>query len=162
MAIELLMPQLGLTMNEGTITEWAKKEGDSVSKGDILFYVENDKAVIPFEAQNDGVLARILVNPMKTVPVGTVVGMLAAHGETIQLQPEKLRRLLRLKAKQQLPLKFPLLLQNSNPRKNRRPLNQKNPGSDSNCDKTRNETRTEPPFYPRFTIRKKDCHGTRH
>jgi len=89
MAIELLMPQLGLTMNEGTITEWAKKEGDSVSKGDISFYVENDKAVIPFEAQNDGVLARILVNPMKTVPVGTVVGMLAAHGETIQLQPEK-------------------------------------------------------------------------
>lgn len=89
MAIELLMPQLGLTMNEGTITEWAKKEGDSVSKGDILFYVENDKAVIPFEAQNDGVLARILVNPMKTVPVGTVVGILAAHGETIQLQPEK-------------------------------------------------------------------------
>lgn len=40
MAIELLMPQLGLTMNEGTITEWAKKEGDSVSKGDILFMLK--------------------------------------------------------------------------------------------------------------------------
>jgi len=138
-----------------------QKEGDSVSKGDILFYVENDKAVIPFEAQNDGVLARILVNPMKTVPVGTVVGMLAAHGETIQLQPEKLRRLLRLKAKQQLPLKFPLLLQNSNPRKNRRPLNQKiQVRFKLRQNQKRDQNRA--PIYPRFTIRKKDCHGTRH
>ncbi|GAB6276849.1 MAG: pyruvate dehydrogenase complex dihydrolipoamide acetyltransferase [Rectinema sp.] len=84
MAIEILMPQLGLTMNEGTITEWAKKEGEIVSKGDVLFYVENDKAVIPFEAQSEGVLAKILVKPMQTVPVGTTVGMLAGKGESLQ------------------------------------------------------------------------------
>ncbi|MDH7484467.1 MAG: dihydrolipoamide acetyltransferase family protein, partial [Spirochaetales bacterium] len=76
MALEILMPQLGLTMTEGTITEWAKKPGDTVAKGDVLFYVENDKAVIPYEAAQSGVLVRILVAPMQTVPVGTVVALL--------------------------------------------------------------------------------------
>lgn len=76
MALEILMPQLGLTMTEGTITEWAKKPGDTVAKGDVLFYVENDKAVIPYEAAQSGVLARILVGPMQTVPVGTVVALM--------------------------------------------------------------------------------------
>ncbi len=83
MATEVLMPQLGLTMNEGTITEWAKKEGDAVAKGDLLFYVENDKAVIPFESQGEGILAKIVVGPMTTVPVGSVVGILAQPGEIL-------------------------------------------------------------------------------
>lgn len=76
MALEILMPQLGLTMTEGTITEWAKQPGDPVAKGDVLFYVENDKAVIPYEATQSGVLVRILVAPMQTVPVGTVVALM--------------------------------------------------------------------------------------
>jgi len=77
MAIDILMPQLGLTMNEGTITEWVKKEGDTVSRGDIVFYVENDKAVVPYEAQRDGTLAKILIQTGQTVPVGTKVAILA-------------------------------------------------------------------------------------
>ncbi|MGB9686852.1 MAG: dihydrolipoamide acetyltransferase family protein [Rectinema subterraneum] len=88
MATEILMPQLGLTMNEGTITEWAKREGDAVVKGDLLFYVENDKAVIPFEAQLEGVLERILVKPMQTVPVGTPVALLAERGEHVANEPK--------------------------------------------------------------------------
>ena len=44
MAFQVLMPQLGLTMTEGLLTEWSKKEGDAVRKGDLLFSVENDKA----------------------------------------------------------------------------------------------------------------------
>ena len=84
MAIDILMPQLGLTMNEGTITEWAKKEGDTVSRGDIVFYVENDKAVVPYEAQRDGTLAKILIQTGQTVPVGTKVAILAEKGEALE------------------------------------------------------------------------------
>ncbi|HOR49227.1 MAG TPA: hypothetical protein PLS97_07865, partial [Rectinema sp.] len=84
MAIEILMPQLGLTMNEGTITEWVKKEGETVSKGDIVFYVENDKAVVPYEAQREGILGKILIQTGQTVPVGTPVGILAEKGEALE------------------------------------------------------------------------------
>jgi len=81
------MPQLGLTMNEGTITEWAKKEGDKVAKGDLLFYVENDKAVIPYESQGEGILAKIVVGPMATAAVGAVVAMLVQPGESMPESP---------------------------------------------------------------------------
>ncbi len=81
MAVDILLPQLGLTMTEGLITEWKKKEGDPVRKGEVIFLVENDKATVEVEAQADGILARILVEPMKTVPVSTVVGVIAAEGE---------------------------------------------------------------------------------
>ena len=83
MATEVLLPQLGLTMNEGIIFEWAKEEGDSVEKGDLLFIVESDKATIDVEAQEDGILGKIVVPEMETVPVGTVVGWLIEEGEEI-------------------------------------------------------------------------------
>lgn len=87
MATDILMPQLGLTMNEGTITEWAKKEGDKVAKGDLLFYVENDKAVIPYESQGEGILANIIVGPMATATVGAVVARLIQPGERAPENP---------------------------------------------------------------------------
>jgi len=83
MATEILLPQLGLTMNEGLILEWAKEEGDSVEKGDLLFNIESDKATIDVEAQEDGILGKIVVPEMETVPVGTVVGWLIQEGEEI-------------------------------------------------------------------------------
>ncbi len=83
MATEVLLPQLGLTMNEGIIFEWAKEEGDLVEKGDLLFIVESDKATIDVEAQEDGILGKIVVPEMETVPVGTVVGWLVQEGEDI-------------------------------------------------------------------------------
>ncbi|MCX7026611.1 MAG: dihydrolipoamide acetyltransferase family protein [Spirochaetes bacterium] len=83
MALEVLMPQLGLTMTEGLITEWKKKPGDKVLKGEFLFSVENDKATIDVAAQADGVLSKVLVKEMVTVPVGTVVGYLTAPGEAV-------------------------------------------------------------------------------
>lgn len=82
MATEVMMPQLGLTMTEGQIMEWKKREGDTVSKGEVLFDVENDKATIDVEAQLDGVLAKIVVAENVKVPVGAVVGYIAAPGET--------------------------------------------------------------------------------
>ena len=83
MATEVLLPQLGLTMNEGIIFEWAVEEGDSVEKGDLLFIIESDKATIDVEAQEDGILGKIVVPEMVTVPVGTVVGWLVQEGEEI-------------------------------------------------------------------------------
>lgn len=83
MATEVLMPQLGLTMNEGRIMEWKRREGEAVSKGEVLFNVENDKATIDVEAQASGTLARIVVKEGLSVPVGTLVGIIAAPGEKI-------------------------------------------------------------------------------
>lgn len=82
MALPVLMPQLGLTMTEGLLTEWSKKEGDSVRKGDLLFSVENDKAVLPVEAQADGILANVTARPGDVVPVGTPVAVILAEGES--------------------------------------------------------------------------------
>ena len=61
MATEVLMPKLGLTMTEGTIEEWKFKEGDTVKKGDILFSVATDKLTNDVEAEEDGVLLKILL-----------------------------------------------------------------------------------------------------
>jgi pyruvate dehydrogenase E2 component (dihydrolipoamide acetyltransferase) len=61
MRTAVLMPQLGLTMTQGTVMEWLKKPGEKITKGEILFTVENDKAVVEVEAQADGVLAEVLV-----------------------------------------------------------------------------------------------------
>lgn len=83
MATEVQMPQLGLTMKEGLITEWKKHAGEAVKRGEPLFSVENDKATIDVDAQVDGVLARIVVEEMITVPVGSVVGIIAAPGENL-------------------------------------------------------------------------------
>lgn len=83
MATAVLMPQLGLTMTEGLIMEWKKREGETVKKGEVLFDVENDKATIDVEAQTDGVLAKIVIAEKVTVPVGTIVGYIAAADEKI-------------------------------------------------------------------------------
>jgi pyruvate dehydrogenase E2 component (dihydrolipoamide acetyltransferase) len=93
MATEILLPQLGLTMNEGLLVEWRKKVGDTVRKGEILFLVENEKATIEVEAQVDGVLAKILVPEKTTVAVGTVVGLMAGEGEQVEHLPEQPRSL---------------------------------------------------------------------
>ena len=81
MATEILMPKLGLTMTEGTIDEWKKKEGDSVSKGEILFSVATDKLTNDVEAEEDGVLLKILVPEGETVPCKALIGWLGAAGE---------------------------------------------------------------------------------
>ena len=56
------MPSLSPTMTEGTIVKWNKAEGEEVSAGDVLCEIQTDKAVVALEADDDGVLAKILVN----------------------------------------------------------------------------------------------------
>ena len=83
MASELLMPKLGLTMTEGTIDEWKKNVGDTVQKGEILYSVATDKLTNDVEAEEDGVLLKIVVPAGETVPCKTLVGWLGAAGEAV-------------------------------------------------------------------------------
>jgi pyruvate dehydrogenase E2 component (dihydrolipoamide acetyltransferase) len=82
MPIELKMPALSPTMEEGTLAKWMVKEGDSVSSGDLLAEIETDKATMEFEAIDDGTIAKILVpEGSEGVKVGTVIALIAAEGE---------------------------------------------------------------------------------
>lgn len=82
MPIELKMPALSPTMEEGTLAKWLVKEGDSVQSGDLLAEIETDKATMEFEAIDEGTIAQILV-PAGTdnVKVGTVIAVIAGEGE---------------------------------------------------------------------------------
>jgi pyruvate dehydrogenase E1 component beta subunit len=82
MPIELKMPALSPTMEEGTLAKWLVKEGDTVSSGTILAEIETDKATMEFEAVDEGTIAKILVaEGTDEVKVGTVIAILAADGE---------------------------------------------------------------------------------
>ncbi|HET7577038.1 MAG TPA: pyruvate dehydrogenase complex dihydrolipoamide acetyltransferase [Sphingomicrobium sp.] len=82
MPIELKMPALSPTMEEGTLAKWLVKEGDKVNSGDVLAEIETDKATMEFEAVDEGTLAKILV-PEGTdgVKVGAPIAILAGEGE---------------------------------------------------------------------------------
>ncbi|MEO1490112.1 MAG: 2-oxo acid dehydrogenase subunit E2 [Pseudomonadota bacterium] len=82
MSIEIKMPALSPTMEEGTLAKWLVKVGDTVSSGDIMAEIETDKATMEFEAVDEGVLASILVGEgSENVAVGTVIAVLAEDGE---------------------------------------------------------------------------------
>ncbi len=80
MAIEVVMPQLGLTMTEGAVNRWLKQDGDAVEKGEALFEVSTDKVEMEVEADHSGRL-QILMEPERTVPVGAVIAVLHPTGE---------------------------------------------------------------------------------
>jgi len=77
MIIEVTMPVLGLTMEEATIIEWSKAEGDAVERDETILVVETDKAATDVPSPAAGILARIIAAPGEAVPVGTVIGYLA-------------------------------------------------------------------------------------
>ncbi|MBX3316566.1 MAG: 2-oxo acid dehydrogenase subunit E2 [Phycisphaeraceae bacterium] len=83
MAIEITMPRLSDTMQQGTIVRWAVKEGQKVSSGDAIADIETDKATMELTTFDDGVVASLAVAEGKTVPVGTVIAVLAAAGEDV-------------------------------------------------------------------------------
>ncbi len=85
MSIELKMPALSPTMEEGTLARWLVKEGDTVKSGDILAEIETDKATMEFEAVDEGVIAEILVaEGTDNVKVGTVIAIMAGEGEVAE------------------------------------------------------------------------------
>ena len=73
---EIILPKLGLTMDEGKVLSWRKREGDAVAAGEILFEVETDKAAMEVEAPGAGFLRRIIVAEGESVPVATVIALL--------------------------------------------------------------------------------------
>ena len=82
MAVELKMPALSPTMEEGTLAKWLVKEGDIVKSGDILAEIETDKATMEFEAVDEGVVSSILVaEGTDGVKVGTVIAMILGEDE---------------------------------------------------------------------------------
>ena len=82
MAIELKMPALSPTMEEGTLAKWLVKEGDEVASGDILAEIETDKATMEFEAVDEGTIGKIVVaEGTEGVKVGTVIAVMAGEGE---------------------------------------------------------------------------------
>ena len=84
MAIELKMPALSPTMEEGTLAKWLKSEGDKIEIGDIIAEIETDKATMEFEAVDEGTLTKIMVDEgTEGVAVGTVIAMMADEGEDV-------------------------------------------------------------------------------
>jgi len=81
MITEVILPKLGQTMEEGSVVEWVKKEGDPVKRGDLLFTVESDKAVLDVEATARGFLRKILVPEGRVVPVLTPVALITRDAE---------------------------------------------------------------------------------
>ncbi|MFK4871214.1 pyruvate dehydrogenase complex dihydrolipoamide acetyltransferase [Novosphingobium sp. ZW T3_23] len=82
MPIDIKMPALSPTMEEGKLAKWLVKEGDTVSSGDIMAEIETDKATMEFEAVDEGVIGKILVaEGTDGVKVGTVIAVLAGEGE---------------------------------------------------------------------------------
>jgi pyruvate dehydrogenase E1 component beta subunit len=82
MAIELKMPALSPTMEQGTLAKWLKAEGDRIEPGDIIAEIETDKATMEFEAIDEGVLSKIIVAAgTEDVAVGAVIALIAGEGE---------------------------------------------------------------------------------
>src|SRR4029450_5176570 len=88
MALELKMPALSPTMEEGTLAKWLVKEGDNVSSGDILAEIETDKARMGVEAGDEGMISKIMI-PEGTdgVKVGTVIALMGGEGDGAEAAP---------------------------------------------------------------------------
>jgi pyruvate dehydrogenase E2 component (dihydrolipoamide acetyltransferase) len=90
MSIELKMPALSPTMEEGTLAKWLVKEGDTVASGDILAEIETDKATMEFEAVDEGTVLKILVpEGSDGVKVGTPIAMIGEEGESVEAPSAK-------------------------------------------------------------------------
>lgn len=82
MAIEIVMPRMGLTMEEGTLVAWLKNEGDEIQAGEPLLEIATDKTTMEIESPGSGILGGVTAQPDETFPVGTVIGYLLAEGES--------------------------------------------------------------------------------
>jgi pyruvate dehydrogenase E1 component beta subunit len=83
MPIEILMPALSPTMEEGTLSKWVKNEGDTVKSGDVIAEIETDKATMEVEAVDEGVLGKILIAAgTENVKVNTAIAVLLEEGES--------------------------------------------------------------------------------
>lgn len=89
MATDVIMPQMGADMTEGTVVRWLKQVGDDVKRGDIIAEIETDKATVELEAFGSGILKKLVVNEGETVPVGQVIAIIGEAGEAVEGEPER-------------------------------------------------------------------------
>ncbi len=87
MATEIRMPQLGLTMTEGTLASWKKNVGDTVKVGDVLAEIETDKLSTELESEVEGVILALIVKDGDLVPVQAVLAYVGAPGEKVDAAP---------------------------------------------------------------------------
>ena len=81
MTVDILMPALSPTMEEGTLAKWLVKEGDSVASGDVIAEIETDKATMEVEAVDEGVITQLLAaEGTEGVAVNAVIAVLAEDG----------------------------------------------------------------------------------
>lgn len=79
----VIMPKMGDGMEEGTLVEWLKQEGEKVKSGEVIGTIQTDKATLELEAPGSGSLAGLLIGPGETVPVGQPIAALLADGEKL-------------------------------------------------------------------------------
>src|SRR6202050_742549 len=84
MAVDVIMPQMGESIFEGTITKWLKKAGDKIERDEPLFEISTDKVDAEIPSPSAGVLKEIKVNEGQTVPIQTVVAIIDADGTAAQ------------------------------------------------------------------------------
>ncbi|MFI3594838.1 dihydrolipoyl dehydrogenase [Streptococcus uberis] len=84
MAVEIIMPKLGVDMQEGEIIEWKKQVGDTVNEGEVLLEINSDKTSMEIEAEDSGVLLKIVRQEGDVVPVTEVIGYIGAEGEVVE------------------------------------------------------------------------------
>ena len=87
MAYEILMPQLGLTMEEGTVSQWIKHEGDAVKAGDVVAEITTDKLTHELQSERDGVLLKIVAQEGEDVPVKGILAYIGEAGERVTAAP---------------------------------------------------------------------------
>src|SRR3972149_11495732 len=100
MISEVVMPQMGADMEEGTIVRWLKNEGDPVDRGEIIAEIETDKANVEIEAFESGVFRKVLASEGDTVIVGAVIAVIASpdedvspyEGAAVAVQPAEAKR----------------------------------------------------------------------
>jgi len=80
---EVIMPKMGDGMEEGTLLEWLKKEGEKVKSGDVIGTIQTDKATLELEAPGSGVLTGLLIKGGETVPVGKAIAAILKDGESL-------------------------------------------------------------------------------
>lgn len=87
MSTDIEMPKLSDTMSVGTVVKWHKKQGDSVSNGDVLAEIETDKATMELECFDDGTLLKIFVGEGEEVPIGSRLATVGEEGESVEDAP---------------------------------------------------------------------------
>lgn len=89
MSKEFLMPKLGMTMEEGTITKWLKQEGEKVEKGEPIVEIMTDKVNIEVESPYDGTLLKILAKEGDVIPILQPIAIIGEEGEEIKVEEKK-------------------------------------------------------------------------